>query len=64
MCYNICTVRKQEQNMQYAIVNFTTKQSDFYATFEDASNACTNYNVQPGHVVAIVDLQENAVEQL
>ena len=50
--------------MHDAIGNFTTMHSDFYATFEDASNACTNYNVQPGHVVAIVDLQENAVEQL
>ncbi len=50
--------------MQYAIVNFTTKQSDFYATFEDASNACAAYNVQSDHVVVIVDLQENAVEQL
>ena len=50
--------------MQYAIINFTTKQSDFYATFEDASNACAVYNVQPGHVVVIVDLQENAVAQL
>lgn len=48
----------------YAIVNFTTKQSDFYNTFEEASNACAVYNVQPGHVVAIVDLQENAIEQL
>ena len=36
--------------MQYAIVNFTTKQSDFYATFEDASNACTNYNVQKVYI--------------
>ena len=50
--------------MQYVIINFTTKQSDFYATFEDASNACVNYNVQPGHVVVIVDLQENVIEQL
>jgi hypothetical protein len=50
--------------MQYAIVNFTTQQTQFYATFAQASAAIETYNVQPGHVVVVVDLQENAVEQL
>jgi hypothetical protein len=50
--------------MQYAIINFTTQQTHFYATFAQASAACEEYNVQAEHVVVIVDLQECAVEQL
>ncbi len=50
--------------MQYVVVNFTTQQSQFYVTFEAAVEAVRVYNVQPGHVVAVVDLQENAVEVL
>lgn len=52
------------QKMQYAIVNFTTQQTQFYATFAQASAACAAYNVQQAHTVVIVDLEENAVEQL
>lgn len=50
--------------MQYAIINFTTQQTQFYATFAQASAACAAYNVQNNNTVVIVDLQECAVEQL
>jgi hypothetical protein len=50
--------------MQYAIINFVTKTTEFYATFQAASNACVAYNSSDMSSVYIVDLQENAIEQL
>ena len=50
--------------MQYALINFTTKQTQLYATFSEASNACVAYQVMPNHCVYIVDLSENAIEKL
>lgn len=49
--------------MQYAIINFTSKQTQFYATFGEAADACAVYNTQ-GDSVYIVDVQENAIEKL
>ena len=62
--YSLHAKQEEQLAMQYAIVNFTTQQTQFYATFALASAAITAYNVQPSHTVVIVDLQENAVEQL
>ena len=50
--------------MQYAIINFTTQQTQFYATFAQASTALAEYNVLHTHTVVIVDLAELAVEHL
>jgi hypothetical protein len=49
--------------MQYAIINFTSKQTQFYATFDEAAEACAVYNTQ-GESVYIVDVEENAIEKL
>jgi len=51
-------------NMQYAIINFATQQTTFFATFAQASAACTAYNSNNMSSVYIVDLQENAIEKL
>lgn len=48
----------------FAIVNTTTKTTLFFATFDQASEACRAYNVLPGHSVYIVDFAESAIEQL
>ena len=50
--------------MQYAIINFATRQTTFFATFAQASAACTSYNSSNMSIVYIVDLQENAIEKL
>ena len=51
-------------NMQYAIINFATQQTTFFATFAQASAACTAYNSSNMSSVYIVDLQANAIEKL
>ena len=48
----------------YAIVNTTTKITLFFATFNQASAACSAYNVLPGHNVYIIDFSETKIEQL
>ncbi len=48
----------------YAIINRTTKTTLFFATFEQAFEACRAYNVLPGHSVYIVDFAESKIEQL
>jgi hypothetical protein len=48
----------------YAIINRTTQVTLFFATFDQASEACRAYNVLPGHHVYIVDFAESAIEQL
>ena len=50
--------------MQYAIINFATQQTTFFATFTQASAACTAYNSNNMSSVYIVDLQANAIEKL
>ena len=50
--------------MQYAIINFATQQTTFFATFAQASAACTAYNSSNMSSVYVVDLQENAIEKL
>ncbi len=47
----------------YAIINFTKQTTEFYNTFESASNACTAYNVA-GDSVYVVSIPDNAVEKL
>ena len=54
----------KEHIMQYAIINFATQQTTFFATFAQASAACTAYNSNNMSSVYIVDLQENAIEKL
>ena len=56
-------IAEAESNMQYAIINFTKQTTEFYADFDSASAAITEYPVG-SDVVAIVDLAENAVEIL
>jgi hypothetical protein len=50
--------------MQYAIINFATQQTTFFATFDQASAACTAYNSSNMSSVYVIDLQENAIEKL
>ena len=64
LCYSICIVTKKGTAMQYAIINFATQQTTFFATFAQASAACTAYNSSNMSSVYIVDLQENAIEKL
>ena len=40
--------------MQYAIIDFATQTTLFVATFEEASNACTSYNVTTSPSQAVV----------
>ena len=49
--------------MQYAIINFTSKQTQFYATFDEAAEACAVYNTQ-GESVYIVDVELKAIENV
>ena len=41
--------------MQYAIIDFATQTTLFFATFEEAYQACTNYNVTtaPSQVIVV-----------
>ncbi len=48
----------------YAIVNTTTKTTLFFATFNQAFEACRAYNVLPGDNVYIIDFAETKIEQL
>jgi hypothetical protein len=48
----------------YAIVNTTTKITLFFATFNQASAACSAYNVLPGHNVYIINFAVPEIEQL
>ena len=48
----------------YAIVNRTTQITLFFATFDQAFEACRAYNVLPGHCVYVVDFAESKIEQL
>ncbi len=48
----------------YAIINRTTKTALFFATFDQAFEACRAYNVLPGHSVYVVDFAESKIEQL
>ena len=54
----------EEHIMQYAIINFATQQTTFFATFAQASAACAAYNSSNMSSVYIVDLQANAIEKL
>ena len=54
----------EEHTMQYAIINFATQQTTFFATFAQASAACTAYNSSNMSSVYVIDLQENAIEKL
>jgi len=47
----------------YAIIKFTKSTTEFYNTFESASNACTAYNVA-GDSVYVVSTVDNAIEKL
>ena len=47
----------------YAIINFTKQTTQFYNTFQSASDACAQYNVA-GDSVYIVSIPDNAVEKL
>ena len=49
--------------MQYAIINFPSKPTQFYATFDEAVETCAVYNTQ-GESVYIVDVELNAIEKL
>ena len=65
VCYSVHTQTNIEgTTMQYAIINFATQQTTFFATFAQASAACTAYNSSNMSSVYIVDLQENAIEKL
>ena len=48
----------------YAIINVTLQTTQFYTSFASASEACSQYNVLPGHVVYIVNFSESEIEQL
>lgn len=50
--------------MQYAIINFATQTTTFFATFAQASAACTAYNSSNMSSVYIVDTQACAIEKL
>ena len=63
-CYIIGIVTKKGTAMQYAIINFATQQTTFFATFDQASAACTAYNSSNMSSVYVIDLQENAIEKL
>ena len=64
VCYNSSIVTKRAHTMQYAIINFATLTTTFFATFAQASAACTAYNSSNMSSVYVVDLQENAIEKL
>lgn len=48
----------------YAIINVTLQTTQFYTSFASASEACSQYNVLPGHVVYVVNFSEPEIEQL
>jgi len=47
----------------YAIINFTKQTTQFYTSFQSASDACTQYNVA-GDTVYIVSVPDRAIEKL
>ena len=51
---SISIVRYRRYSMQYAIIDFATQTTLFFATFEEASNACTSYNVTTSPSQAVV----------